>query len=107
MKSRSRAYYELRAQVAKALAHPSRLLILDVLKQRDFCVCELTDIVGADQSTVSKHLAILKQVGLVSMRKEGPMAFYHLECPCLERFFECMESAISKKLYYLQQGSSR
>jgi len=107
MKSRSRAYYELRAQVAKALAHPSRLLILDVLKQRDCCVCELTDVVGADQSTVSKHLAVLKQVGLVSMRKEGPMAFYHLECPCLEGFFACMESAISARLYTLQQGSSR
>jgi len=107
MDARTRAYYELRAQVAKALAHPSRLLLLDALKQRDRCVCELTELVGADQSTVSKHLSVLKQVGLVSLRKEGPMTFYHLECPCLEGFFKCMESVVSARLNILQHEASR
>ncbi len=89
------------------MAHPSRLLILDALKARDWCVCEMTELVGADQSTVSKHLSVLKQVGLVSMRKEGPMTFYHLECPCLDGFFQCMEAALSARLQHLQQGTGK
>ena len=61
--------YEARARVAKAVAHSSRLLMLDALGQTELCVCELTELVGADQSTVSKHLAVLKQAGLVEDRR--------------------------------------
>ncbi len=60
-----------RAGVAKALAHPTRLLMLDVLMRKDACVCELTELIDADQSTVSKHPAILKNAGLVTCRREG------------------------------------
>lgn len=97
MKKRTKAYYEMRAQIAKALGHPSRLLMLDALKERDLCVCELTELVGADQSTVSKHLSVLKQTGLVSDRKEGSLIYYHLECPCLDNFFCCLESVVHAK----------
>ena len=98
MSKRPKEYYEIRAQIAKALAHPSRLLMLDALRSSDLCVCELTELVGADQSTVSKHLAVLKQAGLVSDRKEGAMIYYHLECPCLEGFFSCLESVVKAKV---------
>lgn len=90
--------YEARAKVAKALAHPSRLLILDALKQQERCVCELTEVVGADQSTVSKHLAILKNTGLVTDRKEGALSYYCVTCPCLGGFFECIESVLRANL---------
>ncbi len=73
MKHRPRQVYEFRARIAKALAHPSRLLMLEALENREQCVCELTELVGADQSTVSKHLAVLKQAGLVEDRKDGVM----------------------------------
>ena len=62
MSRHPRQRYEARAQVARALAHPSRLMMLDALQDGELCVCELTELVGADQSTVSKHLAVLKQV---------------------------------------------
>jgi DNA-binding transcriptional ArsR family regulator len=52
--------YAAGAQVFKALAHPSRLLIVDELMQSERCVCELTELVGSDMSTVSKHLSVLK-----------------------------------------------
>jgi ArsR family transcriptional regulator len=94
MSVRPLQHYEARARVAKALAHPSRLLLLDALKGRERCVCELTELVGADQSTVSKHLAILKNAGLVGTRKEGAMIFYRVTCPCLEGFFQCIESVL-------------
>ena len=78
-KSRS----ELRAQVVKALAHPSRLLIAEALIDGEQCVCELTSLVGADMSTVSKHLSIMKAAGLVEVEKRGLNVFYRLRCPCL------------------------
>jgi len=91
---RKRKRYEARAKVAKAMAHPSRLLILDLLQDREMCVSELTDEVGADQSTVSKHLAVLKDVGLLGVRKEGALSYYRVTCGCLDGFFSCLESVL-------------
>ncbi|MHC4550771.1 MAG: ArsR/SmtB family transcription factor [Planctomycetota bacterium] len=98
MKIRARKQYEARARVAKALAHPSRLLMLDALSQDELCVHDLTGLVGADQSTVSKHLAVLRHAGLVDLRKEGAMTFYRLKVPCLEGFWSCIETVLSKSL---------
>ncbi len=94
MKARTRKRYEARAKIAKALAHPSRLLMLDLLQQREMCVSELTDEVRADQSTVSKHLAILREVGLVAVRKEGALSYYRVACGCLSGFFSCIEAVL-------------
>lgn len=103
MNEKSRYHYEARARVAKALAHPSRLLILDALQEQDRCVCTLTDLVGADQSTVSKHLSILKNAGLVEDRKVGSMVYYRNRCKCLEGFFECIESILKQNLKIQQK----
>lgn len=91
---RERKRYEARAKVAKALAHPSRLYLLDLLRAGECCVGDLTAKVGADQSTVSKHLAILKEAGLVTMRKEGAMSYFRVCCDCLGDFFCCLESVV-------------
>jgi len=75
---RSAAWFEQRARVLKALAHPSRLYLLALLSAGERCVCQLTPLVGADQSTVSKHLALLKSVGLVADRRSGVQVFYRM-----------------------------
>jgi len=93
-----RARYEARARIAKALAHPSRLIILEALEQREVCVCDLTDLVGADQSTVSKHLAVLKQAGLVTDRKDGVLVYYRLRACCLKGFWDCVEGVLAENL---------
>ena len=98
MKPRTRGQYVARAGIAKALAHPSRLLILDAVHEKEYTVFELTELVGADQSTVSKHLAILKSAGLVSDRKVGSMTYCRNNCKCLDEFFECMESVLRANL---------
>jgi ArsR family transcriptional regulator, arsenate/arsenite/antimonite-responsive transcriptional repressor len=98
MKVRSKQHYESRARIAKALAHPSRLLILDALAEGEVCVCELTPLVGADQSTVSKHLAILKNAGLIEDRKQGLNTYYRVKCSCLEGFWKCIESVLKHNL---------
>lgn len=84
--------YEARAKILKALAHPSRLLMVDALAEEAKCVCELRDLVGSDMSTVSKHLSILKNVGIVLDERRGTMIYYHLLTPCVLNFFGCIES---------------
>lgn len=98
MKRKPIEFYKARARIAKAMAHPSRLLILDALQDQERCVCELTELVGADQSTVSKHLAILKQVGLVTDRKEGTMMYYRQRVTCLAGFWRCIETVLKENL---------
>jgi ArsR family transcriptional regulator len=91
-------HYEARAAVAKALAHPSRLVMLDALAEKEMCVCDLTDLVGADQSTVSKHLAVLKHAGIVDVRKDGVRTVYRMKIRCLGGFWKCVESVLKQNL---------
>ena len=98
MKRRPIQHYEARATVAKALGHPSRLLILEALAEKDMCVCELTELVQADQSTVSKHLAVLRHAGIVDVRRDGVKTFYGMKIHCLEGFWKCVESVLKQNL---------
>ena len=98
MNAHPRQRYQARAEIAKALAHPSRLMILDALAEGEMCVCQLTELVGADQSTVSKHLAVLRRAGLVEDRKDGVMTFYRLKVTCLRGFWTCIESVLKQNL---------
>ncbi|QGJ70166.1 Arsenical resistance operon repressor [Planctomycetales bacterium 10988] len=104
MNKKTPKQYEARAKVVKALAHPSRLLMLDLLQQQEMNVRELTIEVEADQSTVSKHLAILKEVGLVEVRKEGAMSYYRVACGCLSGFFSCIEAVLQSDLKDRQES---
>lgn len=87
-------HLDARAKVLKALAHPSRLFIVEELEKTERCVCELTEMIGADVSTVSKHLSVLKQAGLVIDDKRGNQVFYRLRVPCLLNFFSCVEAVL-------------
>jgi len=90
MKQDLKKLYAAQAAVIKAMAHPTRLLILNSLKKREACVCELRDQVGDDISTVSKHLLVLKNAGLVAARREGNWLHYRLTCPCVLEFTDCI-----------------
>ncbi|MBN1912398.1 MAG: helix-turn-helix transcriptional regulator [Pirellulales bacterium] len=96
MNTAQRDKYEARARVVKAMAHPTRLFLVDELSQSGpRCVCELTELVGADMSTVSRHLAVLKAAGLVEDEKRGQMVFYRLRVKCVMDFFDCIESVLA------------
>ena len=92
--SMSRRIHEERAKVIKALAHPSRLMMIDALTSGEKCVCELRELVGSDISTVSKHLALMKEAGIVNDRKAGQQVFYSLRVPCITNFFSCVEAVM-------------
>ena len=95
MKNTLKTRYEARAKIIKAMAHPSRLLIIEELNEKEHCVGELTEMIGADASTVSKHLSILKNAGLVSDEKRGNSIFYSLRVPCIMQFMGCVEDVLS------------
>jgi ArsR family transcriptional regulator len=88
---------QARAAIFKALGHPTRLYILEQLRESPHCVCELTEMVGADTSTVSKHLSILRNVGLVQSSKHGTTVYYRLACACLKQFMDGAETLLQMK----------
>lgn len=90
MKPDLKKQYASQAAVIKAMAHPTRLLILNSLKKKETCVCELRELVGDDMSTVSKHLLVLKNAGLVAARRDGNWLHYRLTCPCVLDFTRCI-----------------
>ncbi len=94
MDKQTKALFEARATIIKAMAHPTRLYMLERLQERPHCVCELTELVGADKSTVSKHLTVLKNAGVVSCEKHGVEVHYALRMPCIHKFFSCVESVL-------------
>lgn len=85
------ARLEAQAGVFKALGHPTRLFIVQELASGERCVCELHEKIPADLSTVSKHLAVLRNAGLVEDEKRGLQVFYRLRCPCILDFIGCIE----------------
>lgn len=86
------ARFRARARVLKALAHPSRLLIVDELAHGERCVCELTELVGAEMPTVSRHLALLRAAGIVEDERRGQQVFYRLRATCVLEFLKCLEA---------------
>jgi len=81
MTEREKALVEAKANVFKALGHPTRLWMAERLAEGELCVCELLADVDVDFSTISKHLAILKQAGVVASEKRGKQVYYRLKVP--------------------------
>jgi DNA-binding transcriptional ArsR family regulator len=97
MDAKTQARYEARARVIKAMAHPTRLFILDELARNgERCVCELTELVGVDMSTISRHLAMLRNAGMIEDEKRGAAVYYRLRCPCVKGFFDCVETVLRR-----------
>lgn len=86
--------YEELARISKAMAHATRLYIIHKLDEREYCVKELTDMIGADISTVSKHLKILKNAGLITSEKRGNCIYNKLQCRCVLSMFSCLTNVI-------------
>ncbi len=84
----------VKANVFKALAHPSRIFILECLLRREHCVNELTRMIGVEMPTVSKHLSVLKNAGLVQSRKENNNVFYSIKCHCVKDTLSCADATV-------------
>lgn len=98
MLNANRLYIAEQAKIFKALGHPSRLLMVDALKDGEKCVCDLQQLVGDDMSTVSKHLSVLREAGVVFSEKRGTNIYYRLALSCLNNFLKCTSELIEKRI---------
>lgn len=94
----NRQYIAEQAKIFKALGHPSRLLMVDALRKGKMCVCDLQSLVGDDMSTISKHLSVLREAGIVTSKKRGTNIYYSLALCCLEKFLACTCEIIEKRI---------
>ncbi len=92
MTAAAQTKYKNQARIIKALAHPTRLFIVDELARGERCVCELTDMIGVEMPTVSRHLGVLKSAGILEDDKRGLQVFYRLRVPCVLNFFNCVKA---------------
>jgi ArsR family transcriptional regulator len=97
MYRKNRTLYEKRSQVFKALAHPARLFMVEQLAAGEKCVCELTAMVDLDTSTVSKHLSVLKNAGVVSDEKRGLLVYYSIKMNCVLGFSSCVQESLQEE----------
>lgn len=82
----------------KAMAEPTRLRILQALRQGEWCVCELAYALEVAQSTLSTHLQLLRQVGLTATRRHGKWVYYRLHpdaTPLVDALFASLQDALT------------
>jgi len=85
-----------KAEVFKSLGHPTRLQIVEKLADGELCVCHILEMFDIDMSTLSRHLSVLKNAGVVIDERRGKNIFYTLKCPCLLKMIDCMEKVLSE-----------
>ena len=81
--------FKAKARIMKALSSPIRLMIVDELSQGERCVCELQPLFNINKSTLSRHVTALRNVGIVSGRRDGVRLMLKLETPCILKVFDC------------------
>ena len=89
--------FEKQAEIAKAIAHPLRIAIIDFLKDGEQCVCDIAEFVGSERSNVSRHLSVMVRAGILECRKEGLKVLYRLKAPCILQFFSCITGVLRQQ----------
>jgi DNA-binding transcriptional ArsR family regulator len=95
--------FEKQAEIAKAIAHPLRIAIIDFLKDGEQCVCDIAEYIGSERSNVSRHLSVMVKAGLLDWRKEGLKVIYKLKCTCIIDFFACVIRVLREQAEENQQ----
>jgi DNA-binding transcriptional ArsR family regulator len=98
LSKRKQLLFEKQAEIAKAIAHPLRIAIVDFLKDGEQCVCDIAEHIGSERSNVSRHLAVMVTAGVLGYRKEGLKVVYKLKTPCILRFFSCITSVLKQQV---------
>lgn len=89
--------FEKQAEIAKAIAHPLRIAIVNFLAEGEQCVCDIAEYIGSERSNVSRHLSVMVGAGLLDYRKEGLKVIYRLKCACIVDFFECVTRVLKEQ----------
>ena len=94
---RKQLLFEKQAEIAKAIAHPLRMAIVDFLKDGEQCVCDIAEHIGSERSNVSRHLSVMVAAGILEYRKEGLKVIYKLKTPCILDFFSCVAGVLKQQ----------
>lgn len=86
------------ADLLKAISHPARLAVLEILRDGEQCVCHMEATLGIRQSSISQHLMILREAGLVEVRRDGLNMYYHVAIPGIFRVLDAVYAATGKTL---------
>ena len=89
---------EMHADLCKAFAHPTRLWILNALRDKEMTVTDMTQALGVAKGNLAQHLAILKQRQIVGTRREGINVYYHVTDPKIIQACELMRSVLLNQL---------
>jgi ArsR family transcriptional regulator len=89
--------FERQAEIAKAVAHPLRIAVIDFLKDGERCVCEIAEQVGSERSNISRHLAVMVHAGVLTCRKDGLKVFYNLKTPCIAQCLSCITRVVKQQ----------
>ena len=89
--------FEKQAEIAKAIAHPLRIAVVNFLKDGEQCVCDIAEHIGSERSNVSRHLSVMVNAGLLEYRKEGLKVIYRLKCACIVDFFSCVSRVLKQQ----------
>ena len=81
--------------ITKALSDETRIRIMKLLEDGELCVCQLMEVLGMGQSTVSKHLGILKMAGMIEARKEGTWSYYRLTDDAINAYNSVFKKLLS------------
>jgi len=96
--------YKWQAKVAKALAHPTRIALLEMLRRGEVCVCEMSPELEASQANVSQHLAVLRDSNLVVARRDGTRMMYRVTDERVFRVLDLMGSIAHDQLDAARQA---
>src|SRR4030043_1287446 len=80
---------ELKAEVLKALAQPTRLKILELLRNGERCICEIVPAINGEQSNISRHISVMQKSHLITTRKDGVKVMIKVRDP---RIFEILDT---------------
>lgn len=89
---------ELRADVLKALAQPTRLKIIDFLRDGERCVCEIYPAISGEQSNTSRHLNMMLDAGVLTRRKDGLKIFYAIRHPEIIEVIDLVTGIVKKNI---------
>ena len=89
--------FEKQAEIAKAVAHPLRIAVVDFLRDGEKCVCDIAEQVGSERSNVSRHLGVMVGAGVLSSRKDGLKVYYKLRTPCIIDFLTCVTNVLKQQ----------
>jgi len=98
MMNRRKRIYAMKAELIQAVAHPIRLAILEYLSMGEQCVGDIVEHVDAQQSNVSRHLALMLKAGVLECRKEGLKVFYRIKTTCILDFIKCVERVLCERV---------